>query len=336
VTSPTIMPGEPNFPAQGDTTYAYVGAVPTDVQEELSDWTAVANSLLDALTGRDAMEGGIAGVLERRDLLRFEEFNSYVTFVVDRPFSLPEPSRNSDPPLWYDPFALENVDEELRAAASGAFDLLTAYVAPIVGAMLFAQRVFRGDRVLFKAEGEITLFYPRMATSANLSVGRSKNAFPDADLRGRLASISGSAGSRHAWLGRAMRWYASALTTTDRWRRFQALFFTLELLAHKLGPKYRESLLSDLAAGHSSGSVDAVSLDRIVAKPTLVANFAIAAVALNPKGSAADVATFVALKRVRDQMSHGQAVDEDELPIGDAEALAERYVGLATSALLGE
>jgi hypothetical protein len=100
--------------------------------------------------------------------------------------------------------------------------------------------------------------------------------------------------------------------------------------------KYRESFLSELAAGHSSGYVDAASLDRIVAKPTLVANFAIAAIALNPERSAADVATFISLKQARDHMSHGQAVDEDALPVGEAEDLAERYVALATSATLGE
>ena len=133
-----------------------------------------------------------------------------------------------------------------------------------------------------------------------------------------------------------MRWYAGALTMTDRWRRFQALFLTLELLAHKLGAKYRESFLSELAAGHSSGYVDAASLDRILARPTLVANFAITAIALDPERSAADVATFTSLKQARDEMSHGQAVDEDELPIAQAEELAERYVSLATSATLGE
>jgi hypothetical protein len=224
-----------DFPAEGDTTSVYVGAVPPDVQDDISDCTAVANSLLDSLFGRAAMEGGIAGVLERRELLQFDEFHSYVTFILDRPLSLPEPSRSTDPPLWYDPFELESTDGEVRAAATVAFDLLTAYVASIVGAKLFAQRVFPRDRVLFKAEDQVTLFYPRMTLRGDVSVGRSKDSFPDADLRRRIRSISGSAESRHAWLGRAMRWYASALTTSDRWRRFQALFVTLELLAHKLG-----------------------------------------------------------------------------------------------------
>ena len=48
------------------------------------------------------------------------------------------------------------------------------------------------------------------------------------------------------------------------------------------------------------------------------------------------MATFISLKQARDHMSHGQAVDEDALPVGEAEDLAERYVALATSATLGE
>jgi hypothetical protein len=325
-----------DFPAEDDTTFVYVGAVPADVQEDISDWTAVANSLLDSLFGRTAMKGGITGVLERRELLQFDEFSSYITLLIDHPVSLPEPSRSLDPPLWYDPFELERFDQDLRAAAADAFDLLTAYVAPIVGAKLFAQRLFPRDRVLFKAQGQISLFYPRMTTRADISVGRSKDSFPDADLRRRLGSIAGSAQSQHAWLGRAMRLYAGALSTTDRWRRFQALFSTLELLAHKLGPRYRESFLSELAAGHRSGNVDTASLNRIFARPTLVANFAIAAISLSPEQSTADLTTFVSLKDVRDRMSHGQAVVEEELPIAEAEDLAERYVALAARVTLGE
>jgi hypothetical protein len=37
-----------DFPATGDTTYGYVGAVPLDVREDISDWTAVADALFKA------------------------------------------------------------------------------------------------------------------------------------------------------------------------------------------------------------------------------------------------------------------------------------------------
>jgi hypothetical protein len=119
--------------------------------------------------------------------------------------------------------------------------------------------------------------------------------------------------------------------------RFQALWLTLELLSHKLSERYRESVLSELAAGHRVDAVDASLVARLAWDPRrapLTSKFAIAAIALDPEASATDVAQFARVKKARDEISHGELVNETDLPLADAEALAELYVRLATAALL--
>jgi hypothetical protein len=325
-----------DFGKPGDTAKVYIGAVPLEVREDVSDWTAIANAMLDSLTGQPPVADGISQLLQQRELLAFEDLECYITFLIDRPIDLPDDGRR-DSELWYDPDRLEPFDTALRADADEAFDMLAVHLAPILNPTLFARKAMRGDRFIFKAENRVPLFYPRLTTSANVSVGKSKDSFPAADLEQRLASLSGRTSQSLSWLRRAMRWYASALTTGDRWRRFQALWLTLELLSHKLAERYRESVVLELAARPRGNTLDSSVVSRLTWDPSrmpLASKFAIAAIALNPEASAGDVAVFARIKKARDDLSHGEIVKEGELPLADAEALAARYVHLASAALL--
>jgi hypothetical protein len=61
-----------DFATTGDTAKVYVGAVPLEIREDISNWTAIANAMIDALTGQPRPPGGLPVLLEepRTDRLR--------------------------------------------------------------------------------------------------------------------------------------------------------------------------------------------------------------------------------------------------------------------------
>jgi hypothetical protein len=319
----------------GDRLSVYFGSVPSEIQRDVSDVISLANAMLDGLF-RGETVGSAADILEtRREELRVDEFPFYVTLVLDREVALPDALFSTARPNPSDSAILERRDEELRAAAPDIFDLVAAELSPTLGARFFSHKVLprQADRYLFKAVGHrVPVFYPRLTSSARASVGRAASTFPLRELQARVELLAGRERSEIEWSIRATRWYALALTTEDTWRRFQALSFTLELLANKLSSRSTKTVLADLAAHHEAEGIDENVLAQLVgtsARMTLTAKFAVAAIALAPERSAADVATFARVKDARDKLSHGQWIEPSTLPIGDAEELAGRYLQLA-------
>ena len=182
--------------------------------------------MLQGLTGRSI--GDVAEWLASYPPLPFDQFEYYVTILLDREVDLPRSCDISPdliappPPLWINPFALEELDGKVRAAASLAFDGIAARLSMILGAIFFRTRVHDGDSVLFRS-GDLPLFYPRFTTSATGSVGRSLASFPTNAIHDGLADLAKLNTREHRWLMRPIQWYAAALTMEDRWRRFQAV-----------------------------------------------------------------------------------------------------------------
>lgn len=93
-------------------------------------------------------------------------------------------------------------------------------------------------------------------------------------------------------------------------------------------------MLADLAEHHRAEGIDENVLAHLVGNParmTLAAKFAVAAIALAPERTAAEIEIFARVKDARDKLSHGQWIEPSTLPMRDAEELAGRYLQLAST-----
>lgn len=147
--------------------------------------------------------------------------------------------------------------------------------------------------------------------------------------RARVAldiSLTLKAGS----LERVLRLYAQALdTSTDNYRAFIFAWTALEILINKLFPTYQRLLADELRAVNESPGLHAY-LDRVTAvmgdKLTLADKFAVLTVYLDDASIEDEVHAFRKLKRVRNQMLHGEDVEEVMLPTRDVQCLFDKYL----------
>lgn len=278
-----------------------------------------------------------AGVNAPRD---YVEHNFYVTIVLDSPVELPDEVVNDDARVWIDLSNLETYDQRLRSVGAQALDVLTSYLAPIVDPGIFRDRVEQDRFYFLPPDGPPCVFYPnfRMGTGS-LSVARGAESFPRERVRDLLGGLGRAAWQEHVALGRALTWYAKAMTTADRWRRFEATAFALEVLINKLSERHRSALIESLRGmAVTTSSLPASVVDSMLwqyERMPLTGRFAIVAAALSPGTSEQDVEIFARVKAARDRLSHGQVFDEAELPAADAESLLRRYTDLARVDLLG-
>ena len=66
-------------------------------------------------------------------------------------------------------------------------------------------------------------------------------------------------------------------------------------------------------------------------KYTALDKFVVISAELDPSGADGDIAVFRRGKDLRDEVSHGEAVDEDALPVGDVQGLVRKFLRLHLS-----
>jgi hypothetical protein len=131
-------------------------------------------------------------------------------------------------------------------------------------------------------------------------------------------------------LERVMRLHAYSLTIdSDNYRAFLASWSAVEILVGKLFAEYHARLVADLRNAHQSPGLQ-VYLNRISTvmdgKYNLADKFAVLTVYLDDTNSENEVAKFIALKKIRDQLSHGEDIDDAKLPTKDVQSLFDKYI----------
>lgn len=131
-------------------------------------------------------------------------------------------------------------------------------------------------------------------------------------------------------LGRVMRLHAQSLSnTTDNYRAFIAAWSALEILIGKLFPIYQQLLAAELRNINQSPGLHSY-LDRVAnvmnGKYKLSDKFAVLSVYLDNSNVPNEVQIFRDLKEIRDQLSHGQEIEEAALPTKDVHRLFDKYL----------
>ncbi len=117
-------------------------------------------------------------------------------------------------------------------------------------------------------------------------------------------------------------------TTQDNLRAFVSAWSALEILTNKVFPVYEEQFIAGIMDDHNSHGVDNF-LDRIKDvmkdKYRLADKFSLVASFLSNEITD-DIKLFKSMKKMRDNISHGEEFDEETLPVEDARKLASKYL----------
>ncbi len=117
-------------------------------------------------------------------------------------------------------------------------------------------------------------------------------------------------------------------TTHDNLRAFISAWSALEILTNKVFPVYEEKFIAGIMNDHNSHGVNNF-LDRIKYvmkdKYRLVDKFSLMASFLSSEITK-DIDLFKSMKKLRDNISHGEEFDEEALPVEDARKLVSKYL----------
>lgn len=326
-----------DFPEPGSLVEVFLGEVPEQIREQIHARSCLANAFLNrSVNGAPAsLDDAVGAQMKHLPLPSFEQEEWYVTLTFDRRVHIADDPGSDSSYRWWDAEQAQPVDRTFRTEAKQVLDVITAHLSMLLLPEFFETRVTESDVVLLVGDGRPVSIVPLFSGSARGSVGRAAERFPTEDLKARLASLTSQSWTEHLWLRRAIDWYVNALSSTDRWRSFQSLWLTLEILTHKLSPRCRPDVLDRLT--YQADVTPSDSLHELAwpeQRAPLTTKFTIVALEFDPQNADRDLAQFKLAKKARDGLSHGMIANPDQLPIGEVKELATKYLDLALQSLL--
>ena len=135
--------------------------------------------------------------------------------------------------------------------------------------------------------------------------------------------------NRSGELARVARLYAQSINRgTDNFRAFVSAWSALEILVGKIFPGYQRELASQLEKVSVAPGLKAYLTrvaDVMSGKHTLTDKFSVIAMFLDEAHDPAEIETFKRLKKIRDQLSHGEDLPDESLPTMEVQKLFEKY-----------
>jgi hypothetical protein len=211
---------------------------------------------------------------------------------------------------------------------------LPASLQSIVSAALIALRIGGGREYEFENVGNGSYLCTndgKIVHSFSLKPGAS-NAWISSPLENeQVTQIASDLRLilRSGDLERLMRLHAHSLDcSTDNFRAFISAWTALEILLGKVFPIYHQKLAAELAKVSAAPGFHAY-LDRIDDvmddKHNLTDKFAVVSMFLDDQKNEKEIELFRGLKKIRDRLSHGDAIPEETLPTKQVQRLFEKY-----------
>jgi hypothetical protein len=251
----------------------------------------------------------------------------YVTLAISHQVAVTPELLNDRNYLWLDPGEAIRIERVERPVAAAALDAIAASLAAVLREACF-ESIVLPDQTYFTLLGRETFRLPQ------ISVGT-----PTISIQGGTIDTEAVAGALEAsrvlarGLASVASWRMAAMGERDPWKRFDWTFLALEILVHKIASRFYETVVASLRSQVNERVlvVPGQSLLQPLERLSLSARFAVVALALRPEFAGADVERFRAVKKARDEMSHGAIHDPADLPIQPAAELLAQYLLAALS-----
>jgi hypothetical protein len=181
-------------------------------------------------------------------------------------------------------------------------------------------RSFASSLIFDRGDGK-KLIVKRLESSAHASVWTNYSPNVTDAVAGTFRELE-----RLADLSRVLDLFLSSIENSpDRLRSFQSGWAALEIFVNKVFGQYQARVTEGMDEG---GSAQSLAQELLKEKYSLLDRFVLVATCLAPDEAQADSVPFMAAKKKRDHLYHGQDVDEKSLPVGDVHDLLKKYLHL--------
>jgi hypothetical protein len=312
---------------------AVVSTDPDDLCFEGDRWAALSNVWLNSLFGQPELEVSSERITEELEKIRESrksQFGTgpYLGFVREgeiEDFSSAEFVKDFEDFLVY----LNGPPRELLRQAS------RSYVRAALGAMSITMGDVHGiktvsDTVVFFRSDDKPLYCYTLSGTADVSVIRAISEEKLAPVEEWYRVVS-----RNQKFERVVRLLVASLQAEgDPLRSFLHAWTALEMLINKIFSQYEKRFFEELSEDHNPDA-HRQYLARIrevmQGKYRLTDKFALIATVLSPASADEDLSQFKQAKEQRDDLAHGQDVNEGTLPIPMIHELVRKYVRLHLS-----
>lgn len=308
--------------------WACITRDPSEYRKDIDESAAVATMLLRSLVG-----GGPEGTFEER--LDFEIASIAKERSIDEKRSYLVLQVEGEVTDWETPFERETDRLIVRlngAPKTGAQNQAKMALASLVIAI--SQLTGRNVRlskhaeglVLFRTDGK-KIYAKEASASGSASVSASWKPEHQPSLQKDFESLQ-----RLTSLSRVHHLFAASVEQPDdRLRAFLSGWAALEILVNKVFGDYESDFLGGLTTDADPDAkewyVERIR-DVMKDKYRLRDRFSLIAASLDAEGADADVEDFVAAKKSRDALAHGQEVPDNTLPIEGVHRILGKYLRL--------
>jgi len=276
---------------------------------------------------RIEMEAEVGRIRERRnkELGNSEILVFTAEGMVEPDFS--RPHRETDDFVLG--FEVINKDDIAAAYDSQINAVLAALCLSTEHEIIQVKRIQRG--VYLVNEFGKPVYSLHLSASVNAFVSRRIAEETIGDARIRAVALMG--GESLASVNRLL--VQAICSENDRLRRFIFAWSALEILVNKVFPEYENRLFTSVQRDKELASPMERYFRRIRGvmkdKYSIADKFSLIAAWLGDDACETDMDVFISVKKKRDVLFHGEALDEDSLPIPETIGLLKKYLRLHTS-----
>jgi len=328
-----------NYPKKGYRVELWLGDISKDILKAYRVKRGIGRMMIERLAGLKVKDQNEINKLiesymkEQGSEFKVEKWNWYISLIIEQIVEIDDKFINDNKYLWLESKKLIDLEKAFYESTQIYHDRLATFVLCFIEPAFFSEICLEG--VFFDAEGKISFGFPKFTASAEVHVSKNMDSLRLIEFEEGLKAFSKVSDGSHKFIDKARHWYLSSLRESDPWKRFIFNFYALEILVHKLSSKYYNSVCHSFklkSVKKSKEDKTTKVISELVPKKErldLVSKFAIMALRLSPNTAWNDLESFKTIKKARDNLSHGNIRNAEELPNQILFSLLKKYFDIS-------
>lgn len=237
--------------------------------------------------------------------------------------------------FWLDVNYARETWQETKNRLNSSFDDIMGFVIPYIGEDFIGSVVM--EHYYYEPVDTKNGIYtfPEMTMSAQMWIQSSINAIDVEKISNKLKHLK-SQPKQLKFISTVRHWYLNTVHEIDSWKLFLWSFWGLEVLAKKYLERHYDQIKTTDVKVQKIDTGIFLFQEHVVQsllpeknRVPLVASFAIMSTVLSPENSENDTKDFRKLAKLRNSLSHGEAINTDQIPAKAAQQLFHKYYKLA-------
>lgn len=328
-----------NFIDNKTTIRLHIGDITQDLKDSIVVHQTLAsnNPLIPndrpRLTGDELIEIALEQYRGKK-LFKNKEWLVCIEAIVD--VDIPEEELPLDGKhFWLDVNYARHTWHKTKNKLKSSIDDIMGFVIPYIGEDFIGNVVM--DHYYYEPVAANTgiYTYPEMAVSAQMWMTSSINTIDVEQISNKLKHLK-SQPKQLKFISTVRHWYLNTVNETDSWKLFLWSFWGLEVLAKKYLDRYYDQIKTTNVKDQKIDTGMFLFQEHVVqsllpekSRVPLAASFAIMSTVLSPDNSENDTKNFRSLAKLRNSLSHGEAINTDQIPAQAAQQLFHKYYKLA-------